>query len=985
MLFFPTILEEDPDMKLYRYKDLGITSSVKPNDTHLIIEGRGIYNGNLYIGKDNMIKKSIDKGSSWTTLLTLAYNFKICYPDHNNNKIYWSTTTGSVREHNLADDSMDNPGAFGDFMIDLFGADSNIYTIFVKNNADAIIHIYKRVTLLNYQVLVNDKNMGTIGARSYEVSYITVAGNYAYFLWKWSDENVKLWRWTIDGVGGATIVEMEDCGANTELPPQNQRAIAYDSLDTLYFVLQDTSDSKYYLYTYKISTDTLTKKGEYNIALMLERNCSGVTPNEEEKAFGIVNKIVYKIKPIKSTLIQLQDCSDLSDANIIAITDTFFMNNDGDMFEYTNISSDIIHPSSFIECPIRDYHRAEFMGKGTWIPHKNDTIIIYDYFTSNGSSVADQIIFEGTIIDYELTSTRKIWCDSRARNDLDEFRPSGDYNGDLDSNHIKTLIAECSYITEGTIDATEGNTDNTFKGDKTFRTILNDWADKHYKHWYLSPTGALTFNDADVDSGVILFHHKATYNFKDDAVGSAPSGWSDMGSGSTSSTIIASLNGHRKVLQFADDDAATIAWVRRTFTQGLNTVIEFYITKDSIAINTVGYLLIEEETTDIIKLRFSGSNLDYLAGGYISIKDAFLVVNIFDHIKLVLDDTANTFDCYINGILEGNDLPYLNNTVSGVSRIDFRTDVGDTGYKMFIDAIGISTDTDYNIGDNLKGQLFHCWNVKPKKHVDAINWVMLLGAIVAGTQISTESKDQASIDQLGAKIYKDTYAFIKDETELGKTADNLRTREQLLPLAINLWSYEANRGLIQVCECVWIAHDKGNPNISPRQVIINKIKYRFLSGHTDLQTTDGIAFKKDKDASLPQENSLLIQQNTEATAAITALPIGFIAIYSGTWEDNVTIPGWYKCDGNNGTINLVDKFVRGGATSGATGGSDDAVVVEHNHIVYLSGIGTQKPVVLTEFSSNIDTLPLVTTTTGESGTGKNIPAYYTLIFIQRIS
>jgi hypothetical protein len=46
-------------------------------------------------------------------------------------------------------------------------------------------------------------------------------------------------------------------------------------------------------------------------------------------------------------------------------------------------------------------------------------------------------------------------------------------------------------------------------------------------------------------------------------------------------------------------------------------------------------------------------------------------------------------------------------------------------------------------------------------------------------------------------------------------------------------------------------------------------------------------------------------------------------MYNGSgWVNNSTLPGWYKCDGSNGTPNLVNKFVRGGATSGGTGGAD---------------------------------------------------------------
>ncbi|MDR1998088.1 MAG: hypothetical protein LBQ83_07185 [Candidatus Margulisbacteria bacterium] len=62
------------------------------------------------------------------------------------------------------------------------------------------------------------------------------------------------------------------------------------------------------------------------------------------------------------------------------------------------------------------------------------------------------------------------------------------------------------------------------------------------------------------------------------------------------------------------------------------------------------------------------------------------------------------------------------------------------------------------------------------------------------------------------------------------------------------------------------------------------------------------------------------------------LPVGTILMYSGSgWVNNSTLPGWYKCDGSNGTPNLVNKFVRGGATSGGTGGAD-SVKLTTNHL-----------------------------------------------------
>lgn len=58
--------------------------------------------------------------------------------------------------------------------------------------------------------------------------------------------------------------------------------------------------------------------------------------------------------------------------------------------------------------------------------------------------------------------------------------------------------------------------------------------------------------------------------------------------------------------------------------------------------------------------------------------------------------------------------------------------------------------------------------------------------------------------------------------------------------------------------------------------------------------------------------------------------VGCIMFFTGTWVDNSTLPGWYACDGTDGTINLVDKFIRCGSASGATGGAATATLSEAN-------------------------------------------------------
>ena len=50
---------------------------------------------------------------------------------------------------------------------------------------------------------------------------------------------------------------------------------------------------------------------------------------------------------------------------------------------------------------------------------------------------------------------------------------------------------------------------------------------------------------------------------------------------------------------------------------------------------------------------------------------------------------------------------------------------------------------------------------------------------------------------------------------------------------------------------------------------------------------------------------------------IVSIPTGLISMWSGSAS---AIPsGWNLCDGNNGTPNLVGKFIKGGSTAGTTG------------------------------------------------------------------
>jgi hypothetical protein len=163
-----------------------------------------------------------------------------------------------------------------------------------------------------------------------------------------------------------------------------------------------------------------------------------------------------------------------------------------------------------------------------------------------------------------------------------------------------------------------------------------------------------------------------------------------------------------------------------------------------------------------------------------------------------------------------------------------------------------------------------------------------------------------------------------------------------------------------------------------------------------------------------------------AIAAIVVIPSGLIAQWKGTIA---TIPtGWVLCNGANGTPNLTDKFIvaAGGTYNPAdVGGSNDAVIVSHNHTansVSTSGstftgnavgdhshsyhgpdgptLGTgaggyanTAPTILNTVaaggftpSGGVTTNTTTTTTntaTGVSATGANRPPYFALAYIMK--
>jgi len=145
------------------------------------------------------------------------------------------------------------------------------------------------------------------------------------------------------------------------------------------------------------------------------------------------------------------------------------------------------------------------------------------------------------------------------------------------------------------------------------------------------------------------------------------------------------------------------------------------------------------------------------------------------------------------------------------------------------------------------------------------------------------------------------------------------------------------------------------------------------------------------------------------------VPVGAIMMWAGTV---LSIPsGWALCDGTRGTPDLRDRFIIGAGTTigntyavGNTGGSADAIVVSHSHQVFDLGhkhstwgeAYTDPPFGYSStqtnmgsrgqsdydnflYNSSTSTADISLSTEGVSGINKNLPPYYALAFIMKLS
>ena len=119
-------------------------------------------------------------------------------------------------------------------------------------------------------------------------------------------------------------------------------------------------------------------------------------------------------------------------------------------------------------------------------------------------------------------------------------------------------------------------------------------------------------------------------------------------------------------------------------------------------------------------------------------------------------------------------------------------------------------------------------------------------------------------------------------------------------------------------------------NIASNVSEINSLKARMSTAETSIEINEKniemneISIKNNNDEILKLKN----RTTANETAIANYLPIGSIIMFSGLMSE---IPdGWAICNGENGTPNLIGKFIKAWTTSGETGGSNSITLSSSN-------------------------------------------------------
>lgn len=477
------------------------------------------------------IWKSINKGLSWTEVHDPNDYWYVVgmWIDYPNGLLYIHkrSTGGGVIYHQFWKYELDNNDtatrlgpdyAYGIILSmywdeeggDIFLIGTDIYA---HNRSLYGFSVYKYNSGSNTWAQEDIYSWGSSYVGDYALSKTVVVGTKSYAISDDPSTQPSKVRIMEFNSSTSTISSLWDSNAYTILQ-SNQKTIAYDENDIIYFILNKNSDGKNYLCSFSISGTTFTELGVYNLSLMLNRNTISTAnpPNNLEKAFHASEDKIYQIPSNYNGRLNLISTFNFSD-NIAAITDHFVIDYSGNIYEYVNVLDSIFE--GIIYHSRNDYptFKMKFNSDNIQISPQQFLQIIGSY-TANGSTTSNQIVLEG-IAEAPTEGRIQFVLVKNQSFEMDETKPKGSKAGRSDQ-----IISDINddgaphgpeYIRDGTLAVGSAMGTLEFNNTKTYRKVVNDFAEKDGFLFNLRPQGDLDYNNGSIDSGADIRQDGTTY------------------------------------------------------------------------------------------------------------------------------------------------------------------------------------------------------------------------------------------------------------------------------------------------------------------------------------------------------------------------------------------------------------------------------------------------------------------------------------------
>jgi hypothetical protein len=272
--------------------------------------------------------------------------------------------------------------------------------------------------------------------------------------------------------------------------------------------------------------------------------------------------------------------------------------------------------------------------------------------------------------------------------------------------------------------------------------------------------GDLDCQDQDLLVDVAgLFRVGNGWNFKDDALGSNPAGWTITDEIGGTINVIVSKDGHAKVLELdrtSGDITCKVDFPTKGSTDG--DTVELYIR--AAQTNAQGFFTISDADTgvEVVQLYFHSDGHIYFRNRdpveWTTYDCGTYTADTWYHLKIVGDFTNGTCDIYINDVKKVDAEEFSNNTGNDFGLLWCQALTSNGTY--FVDAVGYSWDSGYTVGDNKLVESQRLWVYSARRLFNTA------GKAVFEIGTSTDYPNEIYCYQLKNKVSATTFDAYND-------------------------------------------------------------------------------------------------------------------------------------------------------------------------------------------------------------------------------